>query len=100
MHHDPYHNIFVQLHSTKKVLVFPPEARDGLSLHTDPLMKNSSRIRDVFDPLEFAKLAPRVRSMAYEAELSSGDGLYIPEGWFHSFRGSPGISASVNWWFR
>jgi hypothetical protein len=33
----------------------------------------------------------------YEAELESGDGLFIPKGWWHAVRGTgEGINASVS----
>lgn len=36
-----------------------------------------------------------------EAELESGDGLYIPLGWWHAVHGiGKGANSSVNWWFR
>lgn len=37
-----------------------------------------------------------------EAELESGDGLYVPLGWWHSVRGigtGANVSVSVNLWF-
>ena len=37
----------------------------------------------------------------WEAELESGDALFIPKGWWHSVKGvGEGINGSVNWWFR
>jgi hypothetical protein len=37
----------------------------------------------------------------WEAELGSGDGLFIPKGWWHSIKGvGSGMTGSVNWWFR
>ena len=55
-----------------------------------------------------SSLAPRQESMsslvqAYcqEAHLGLGDALFIPKGWWHSVKSEgPGVSASVNWWFR
>lgn len=39
----------------------------------------------------------------WEAEVGSGDGLFIPKGWWHSIRSGSdevGMVGSVNWWFR
>lgn len=44
----------------------------------------------------------------FEVLVGTGDALFIPKGWWHSIKsfhdpnldGNPGISASVNWWFR
>jgi hypothetical protein len=42
-----------------------------------------------------------VSGECWEAELSSGDGLFIPKGWWHSIKGvGTGMTGSVNWWFR
>lgn len=96
LHHDPYHNIFVQLFSEKRVVMFSHDAKSALQMKTDPLFKNTSNIPDVFD----ASMPQELRDHAFQGTLGSGDGLYIPEGWIHSFKGDPGISGSVNWWFR
>lgn len=43
----------------------------------------------------------------WEGEVVSGDGLFIPKGWWHSIKssssshdGDQGVIGSVNWWFR
>ncbi|CCG84109.1 protein of unknown function [Taphrina deformans PYCC 5710] len=100
LHKDPYHNIFAQLYSRKNVIIFPPTAHGSLQLHSDRLLKNTSRIRDIFEPHERNRMDPEVLAGASEATIETGDGLYIPEGWFHSFKGDQGVSSSVNWWFR
>jgi len=34
-------------------------------------------------------------------EVSPGDALFIPKGWWHSIKSvGIGVTASVNWWFR
>lgn len=96
LHHDPYHNIFVQLFSRKRVRMFPGSARQELSMHTDVLLKNTSSISDIFGD----SVATEISNTGMEGTLESGDGLYIPEGWLHSFKGEAGITGSVNWWFR
>lgn len=76
-------------------MIIPPQGRRHLALHEDHLLKNTSTIPDAFDSLPAA-----VADCALEATLSPGDGLYIPQGWYHTFKGDAGISASANWWFR
>ena len=42
-----------------------------------------------------------VNEAGVEAELDSGDGLFIPTAWWHSIRGvRKGVNGSVNFWFR
>lgn len=96
LHHDPYHNIFVQLFSRKKVRMFPPSAGPHLAMHIDPLLKNTSSIPDIFGNC----ISKVLVEGGVEGILDSGDGLYIPQGWVHSFKGDADISGSVNWWFR
>lgn len=100
LHHDPYHNIFVQLFSKKRVVLFPPHAKSQLRMHTEALLKNTSQIGDIFDPALVRELPDAVQELGVQAHLEPGDGLYVPEGWVHSFKGDSGISGSVNWWFR
>jgi hypothetical protein len=36
-----------------------------------------------------------------EGTVSAGDGLVVPQGWWHSVRSDDDqISMSVNWWFK
>lgn len=98
LHQDPYHNLFVQLFGSKMVRMFPESARDQLDMQTDVLLKNTSNIADVFEDSISAGLSDS--ASGFEGHLESGDGLYIPQGWIHSFKGGKGISGSVNWWFR
>jgi len=53
-HRDPYDNILCQVFGTKRLRIFPPSARSLLYLHADPILRNTSRIRDVEHALEHA----------------------------------------------
>ncbi|ORY87677.1 hypothetical protein BCR37DRAFT_384984 [Protomyces lactucae-debilis] len=100
LHRDPYCNIFAQLFGSKRAILFPPEAREYLKMHQNPLHRNTSTINDVFNVEAQRSLPINVQTQGLECSLESGDALYVPEGWLHSFKGSPGMSGSVNWWFR
>jgi ribosomal protein L16 Arg81 hydroxylase len=42
-----------------------------------------------------------VPASGVEARLESGDGLYIPLGWWHAVESTGShTNASANWWFR
>ncbi|OCT52083.1 hypothetical protein CLCR_08550 [Cladophialophora carrionii] len=45
--------------------------------------------------------ADLLRIHGLETTLALGDTLFTPKGWWHSVKGvGPGVTASVNWWFR
>lgn len=117
LHRDPNPNLFVQLTGKKVVRLLPPD--DGLALFASvrrQIGKSSDRGAAVFrgedmmqgqertlleqavwgDPdLETAGAAHG--SEGYEAHLDSGDGLFIPKGWWHSIKGiGEGVTASVS----
>ena len=96
LHHDPYHNLYLQLFGRKRIVLFPPHLKSKLDMHTEHLLTNTSRIKDVFS----ADLGDQLIGEAVQAELGSGDALYIPQGWLHTLRGEAGLTGSVNWWFR
>ena len=42
-----------------------------------------------------------IQKHMYEAQVSIGQGLFIPQGWWHSVKSiGSGVTASANWWFR
>ncbi|KAK5453142.1 hypothetical protein LTR20_010908 [Exophiala xenobiotica] len=48
-----------------------------------------------------SRYAQVLSTYGLETEVSLGDALFIPRGWWHSVKGvGEGITASVNWWFR
>ncbi|KAF2869856.1 hypothetical protein BDV95DRAFT_497103 [Massariosphaeria phaeospora] len=110
LHRDPNPNLFVQLAGKKVVRMMKP--KDGLALYErlqeggrhanmrgEEMMAGTEteRLEDaVWSDKEGGTVADGV-----QAELESGDGLFIPLGWWHSVRGvGSGANASVNWWFR
>ena len=99
LHYDPNHNIYAQIYGKKEVIIFPPTAKKDLDMHTDPLLKNTSRIASVFND-SHGGLASDTIAAGLRGSLEAGDALYIPQGWVHTFQGDSGISASVNWWFK
>ena len=111
LHRDPNPNLFVQLVGKKVVRLVKP--KQGRSLY-ERLRTSSGyahmrgeemMIGEERDRLHRAVWGEEeiggVSASGVEATLGSGDGLYIPIGWWHaveSYGTHP--SASVNWWFR
>jgi len=112
LHCDPNPNLFVQLVGNKKVRLLDPvagqrtfanvQARLGgldrlTEKHLGPKLmkgagKNLHEAQIWTDPVPLAK-----GEVIYEAHLEGGDGLFIPNGWWHSIKGTgEGVTASVS----
>ncbi|GAO52191.1 Clavaminate synthase-like protein [Saitoella complicata NRRL Y-17804] len=111
LHTDPNDNVFLQLHGTKRIRLYPPTA--GAQLRPGQgVLRNTSMIRDVWSAGADADAGgSEVEGVegGMEAVLREGDGVFIPRGWWHTLKGenrhsSDGsgdeIVCSVNWWFR
>ena len=133
LHRDPNPNLFVQLAGSKTVRVMEPEVGQEVFAHVQRfLVKSGSaafRGEEMMQGDERSLLEEQIWDdipestgsfIGYEAQIGSGDGLFIPQGWWHSIKGTgEGITASVrdlatsslserfvdltfqvNWWFR
>lgn len=97
LHRDPFHNLFIQLYASKRVRMYRPEERDKLAFHSDVLLRNTSRIADIW-ALDQDDEVHAIKG--WDGDVQQGDLLYIPQGWIHSLKGAMGVSGSINWWFR
>ena len=115
LHRDPNPNLFVQLAGNKTVRILSPEMGDKVFARVqDALGRSGSaafRGEEMMKGKEKRMLEDLVWNdtlklkdagkAGYEVHVGSGDGLFIPKGWWHSVKGvGEGITASVNWWFR
>lgn len=116
LHKDPNPNLFVQLVGTKKVRLCEPAlgaaifyevqrrlGRGGASasMRGYEMMQGSERVMLEDIVWNDRGIATSINELMTEVTLDSGDGLFIPKGWWHSVKGiEPGILGSVNWWFR
>lgn len=111
LHRDPNPNLFVQLAGQKIVRLLGPEAghrvfadvqaalgRSGSeSFRGEEMM--SGEEKKLLEALVWGteSEAEGAVSGGYEACLERGDGLFIPQGWWHSIRGvGEGITGSVS----
>lgn len=113
LHRDPNPNLFCQLYRQKVVRLLPPALGEQLYFQVQVKLRQqgSSRMRGIEmmegeerELLHEAVWQPEkpIDEMC-EAELDTGDALFIPEGWWHSVKSkgsSGGLNGSVNWWFR
>jgi hypothetical protein len=112
LHRDPNPNLFVQLAGTKIVRLFEPvvgadifkrvqkEAGANASavFRGDEMMKGQERElleNEVWGDKPCENTANR--AVGYEVQLGRGDGLFIPNGWWHSIKGvGEGITGSAS----
>ncbi|KAF9695898.1 hypothetical protein EKO04_006089 [Ascochyta lentis] len=111
LHRDPNPNLFVQLAGQKIVRLMRPHIGRGVYERARLKAGGDGRanmrgeemmVGDEMQALEEAVWEGDDRAVeGLEAQLSAGDGLYIPLGWWHAVRGiGTGANASANWWFR
>ncbi|KZM22757.1 uncharacterized protein EKO05_0001440 [Ascochyta rabiei] len=111
LHRDPNPNLFVQIAGQKVVRLMKPsvgrEAYERARLKAGGGGRANMRgeemmVGDEMQALEEAVWDSKDEAVeGLEAQLSAGDGLYIPLGWWHAVRGTGmGANASANWWFR
>ena len=109
LHRDPNPNLFVQLAGKKVVRLFRPDVGDAtfakVQEATDGSASATMRGQEMMEGAEKHALEQEVwnikdssefRSAVWEVELSTGDGLFIPKGWWHSIKGvGEGMTGSV-----
>ncbi|KAL9053450.1 MAG: hypothetical protein Q9162_004753 [Coniocarpon cinnabarinum] len=113
LHKDPNPNLFVQLAGRKSMRIFEPAfgravfeeaqrrsgGRAAAAFRGEEMMQGSER--QIMEALVWGDDDAKVAQQTYTVELETGEGLFIPKGWWHSIKGmGEGINGSVNWWFR
>ncbi|KAG0748180.1 hypothetical protein G6F57_008904 [Rhizopus arrhizus] len=96
LHHDPYHNLLVQVVGSKYLRLYDPDQTDRL-YPCEGMMNNTSQvnIEHEIDPDQF----PKFKEANYvECILNEGEILYIPPKWWH-FVKSLETSFNVSLWF-
>ncbi|KAG7157364.1 bifunctional peptidase and arginyl-hydroxylase JMJD5-like isoform X2 [Homarus americanus] len=96
LHHDPDHNILVQVVGYKYIRLYEEDQSDLVYPHPDPLLSNTSQA-DVEGPVEDWPLLQQAQY--HDLLLAPGDALYIPPRCWHYVR-SLSVSFSVSFWWR
>ena len=109
LHRDPNPNLFVQLVGSKRVRLLEPNV--GQQVFASVRAALGTAVSENFRGEEMMKGAEKARlekeiwgdgtdggtvAGGYEVVLEGGDGLFIPNGWWHSIKGTgQGVTASV-----
>jgi hypothetical protein len=101
-HFDAFDNVACVVAGTRRFTLYPPEAIEGL--YVGPLdntmagqpvsLAASASVDDDKYPL-FGK----IREQALRAELTPGDGIYIPKLWWHQIESMASFNGLVNYWW-
>ncbi|CAF1448656.1 unnamed protein product [Rotaria sordida] len=93
-HYDIMDNVLIQVHGTKRLIMFKPSDIDYLYIDGDKSLVNNIEQPD-FDTY------PLVRHATYyTGTLQSGDCLFIPALWFHNIKSLDTYSISLNVFWR
>ncbi|EGZ28273.1 hypothetical protein PHYSODRAFT_466763 [Phytophthora sojae] len=97
LHYDAYQNILVVLYGKKTVTLFPPS--DAAKLYPFPVHTKSANHSQVNIVEPDLKAHPRFReATVHQFEVTTGDAIVIPEGWWHQVD-SDAFTIAVNYWW-
>lgn len=96
LHHDPYHNLYVQAWGFKTVHLYHPRDSDKLYPFETRSLKNTSRVNAGQPDLSKHPLFANACQM--HGLLRPGDILWIPKGWWHFIKAET-ASLSVSFWW-
>jgi len=82
LHFDKSHNFFVQLHGTKRFLLFAPSEWPSFYLYPS-IHPKYHQTQVNWEHLNLDKFPKFPNAKGYEAILQPGDLMYIPPYWFH-----------------
>ncbi|MEA2489381.1 MAG: hypothetical protein QOH21_1173 [Acidobacteriota bacterium] len=94
------HNLNAQVVGRKHVVLFPPSEAPYLYLYDAPESKARNFSRIDIDAVDGALFPEFRQAHGFEGVLHEGEMLFLPAGWFHSFRHEGAWNANVNFWWR
>jgi len=101
-HKDDVDNIAVVAVGRRRFTLFPPDAEPYLYMgpaDRTPAGTPISMVHVTAPDFERFPLFEEALAMAQEAELSPGDAIFIPNGWFHHVEALDRFNVLVNYWW-
>jgi hypothetical protein len=101
-HNDPIENVAIVAAGRRRFTLFPPSAEPDLYMGPHDPTPAGARISMVHVTAPDLDRYPRFASalkVAQEAELSPGDGIFIPRDWYHHVEAIERFNVLVNYWW-
>jgi hypothetical protein len=101
-HNDPIENVAIVAAGRRRFTLFPPSAEPDLYMGPHDPTPAGARISMVHVTAPDLDRYPRFASaleVAQEAELSPGDGIFIPRDWYHHVEAIERFNILVNYWW-
>ena len=101
-HNDPVDNIAIVAAGRRRFTLFPPYAEADLYMgpvKPTPAGTPVSMVHVTAPDFDRYPRFARALARAEEAELSPGDGIYIPRDWFHHVEALETFNVLVNYWW-
>jgi Cupin-like domain len=101
-HNDPMENVAVVAAGRRRFTLFPPTAEADLYMgphHPTPAGARISMVHVTAPDLDRFPRFVSALKVAQEAELSPGDGIFIPRDWFHHVEALERFNVLVNYWW-
>lgn len=102
-HNDPVDNVAVVVAGRRRFTLFPPEAADDLYMgpaHPTPAGTPVSMVHVTAPDFDRYPRFADAMKVAQAAELSPGDGIFIPRNWFHHVEALDRFNMLVNYWWN
>ncbi len=95
LHHDPYHNLYVQVWGSKAFRLYSPQETDRLYPFEARILRNTSQVDAGQPNLQQHPLFSKATSL--HGLLKPGEILWMPKGWWH-YMVARTASLSVSFW--
>lgn len=102
-HNDPVDNVAIVAAGRRRFTLFPPDAAENLYMRVSeptPAGTPVSMVHMTAPDLERYPRFADAMKFARVAELSPGDGLFIPRDWFHHVEALDPFNVLVNYWWN